>query len=114
MAALELNLDKFYQEQEFDYINTIEYFILKDFLQPDSTTCLESAAKLLLKLVPALSSSKSLAGWLSRCACVIPWHHTSHLKLAWLTERLRWSPKISPDLADIKVRLLAMLRRNSC
>lgn len=71
--------------------------ILRDFLQPDSKTSLESAVKSLLVLIPTNAS-----GYAEVCSfgemCVeiaeqIPYNHPSQLKLVQLLHYLSQSPK---------------------
>lgn len=110
MASLELNLDGTFGDDDgkmgescHQYKDDKEYQILKEFLQLDSHTPLEAAVNSLLELIPDHGSSGSVQSNIDLCAGVIPWHHPSHLKLAYLAERLRWSPKMSPQLGNIKV-----------
>lgn len=106
MFTLVLNLDEYYigtdGEPDQSYKDRKEYRIMYDFLQPDSVMCLEAAANSLLDLIPDHCGPSGVVGIIILCANVIPWHHTSHLKLAYLSECLRWSPKMSPSLGDIK------------
>ncbi|KAH8907660.1 hypothetical protein BR93DRAFT_926681 [Coniochaeta sp. PMI_546] len=106
MFTLVLNLDEYYigtdGEPDQSYKDSKDYRIMDDFLQPDSVMCLEAAANSLLDLIPEHYGSSGVVGIITLCANVIPWYHTSHLKLAYLSERLRWSPKMSPSLGDIK------------
>ncbi|OIW30735.1 hypothetical protein CONLIGDRAFT_289437 [Coniochaeta ligniaria NRRL 30616] len=106
MTSLDLDLDEYYagadDEPDPRYKDSKEYRIMKNFLQPDSTMCLEAAAESLLELIPEHCGHGGVVGIITLCANVVPWDHTSHLKLAYLSERLRWSPKMSPSLGDIK------------
>ncbi|KAK1762555.1 hypothetical protein QBC33DRAFT_461266, partial [Phialemonium atrogriseum] len=71
--------------------------ILKDFLQPDSKTSLESAAKSLLVLIPTNASEHaevcSFGEICVELAEQIPYHHPSQLKLVQLLHYLSRSPK---------------------
>lgn len=95
MSVLELNLDDYYADLDGTYnASCYQYRNDKDeknFLQPDSTMCLQDAAESRLENC----SFGAIVSMIHLCANVIPWHHTSHLKLAWLAERLRWSKKMS-------------------
>ncbi|KAB5546917.1 hypothetical protein GE09DRAFT_1190808 [Coniochaeta sp. 2T2.1] len=110
MASLDLNMDDYFADANgaFDektchnYKEDKEYLIMKDFLQPDTTMSLQTASESLLDLIPEHCKPGSLVAVIHLCANVTPWHHTAHLKLAWLAERLRWSPKMSPVLGSIK------------
>ena len=114
MASLELNFDEYYADADgtynascYQYRENKEYQIIKDFLQPDGPTCLQRAADSLLENC----SPGAIVSILHLCANVIPWHHNSHLKLAYLAERLRWSKKMSPNLDTIKVTTIPPLER---
>lgn len=71
--------------------------ILRDFLQPDSKTSLESAAKSLLLLIPTNASEHaevcSFGEICVELAEQIPYHHPSQLKLVQLLHYLSRSPK---------------------
>jgi hypothetical protein len=72
---------------------------MKDFLQPDSKMSLQNAAEALLQHC----SSGAIVSIIQRCAYVTSWHHRSHLKLAYLAERIGWSKKMSANLDHIQV-----------
>ncbi|KAB5559708.1 hypothetical protein GE09DRAFT_1113998, partial [Coniochaeta sp. 2T2.1] len=110
MASLDLNLDDYFADADgtFDektchnYKEDKEHLVMKDFLQPDTKMSLQTATESLLGFIPEHCKPGSLVAVIHLCANVVPWHHTAHLKLAWLADRLRWSPKMSPVLGSIK------------
>jgi hypothetical protein len=113
MSVLELNLDDYYADLDgtynascYQYRNDKEYHIMKNFLQPDSTMCLQDAAESRLENC----SSGAIVSMIHLCANVIPWHHTSHLKLAWLAERLHGPRRCHGHLDMIKVRTPSLRR----
>jgi hypothetical protein len=71
--------------------------ILRDFLQPDSKTTLQSAAQSLLVLIPSNASSnaevRSFGDICVELAEQIPYDHPSQLKLVGLLQYLSTSPK---------------------
>jgi hypothetical protein len=81
--------------------------ILIEFLQPNSKTCLETAAESILKLMPESYQFPNPLGafciLVSQLVEQIPYHHPAQAKLAWLIERLGWSASFTPWY-DIKVR----------
>lgn len=79
-----------------DYCGADIFHILNDFLQPNSQTMLQTAAKAILKLL--LDAPYSNEVWkfgeiVIEIARQIPYHHPAHVKLARLMERVTSSKK---------------------
>ena len=96
MAAL-----KFEMEDIADHEVTEKTFhVLRDFLQPDSASTLESTARILLDLLPAEKTVGSDELMFLNNVCIefaeqIPFSHPSQHKLAALMECLAGSTKLN-------------------
>jgi hypothetical protein len=79
-----------------DFRGTTVFQILKDFLQPDTETSLETTVESILKIVPdaPLSDEVAMVGDIVlELAEQIPYRHPSQVKLARVMEGLTTSPK---------------------
>jgi hypothetical protein len=85
------------------YSDTKVFLILQDFLQPDTTTSLESAVHPILDLLPedaSMSNEVGLVGEIClELAEQIPYYHPSQIKLARVVEEMCRSSKLThpPD-----------------
>jgi hypothetical protein len=117
MTSLELNLDEYFEETNGTYNaschqcrNNKEYQIMEDFLQSDSSMSLQAAEESLLRHC----SSGRIVSIIHLCANVVPWHHKSQLKLAYLSERVRWSKRMSQNLDKIEVSSVIVEHDHCC
>lgn len=93
------------------------FLILRDYLQPDSKTSLESAVQSILSLIPenaSMSNEVCLVGEVClELAEQIPYHHPSQLKLVRIVEELSRSAKFT-EPPDGNVLLHILIQKRYC
>lgn len=104
MAALNLVMEEFSDDpKKAKDVDQQAFTILRDFLQPDSKTSLNSASTSVLAFLPDKDpdgSSVSLFGEVCiELAEQIPYSHPSQLKLVRLLQELSTSPKVTTNVS---------------
>jgi hypothetical protein len=80
------------------------FAILRDFLEPDSKTSLNSACTSILALLPD-KDPDGMPVWLLGELCIelaeqIPYSHISQLKLVRLLQQMSSSPKVTSNVSS--------------